>query len=76
MNKRIRNKKTKENYLIYKGQSIVVNSPYSYKGNNVVLFYCPVEGCEIYFKSVGKAKRYLDSIDRITIPENSNNIPF
>ena len=74
MKKRIKNKKKKEFGIIYKNQSIVFNSPYSIKEFKAVLFYCPKEGVEIYFKSIGKAKRYLDSIG--FIKKDLNNIPF
>lgn len=67
-------KRFKEVSVIYKGQSIVKNSPYSFRGFNVVLFYCPVEGIELYFKSIGKAKAHLDSLRNIE--KIDNGIPF
>lgn len=59
--------KEKERFKYYKGQMIWVNSTYlspkERKGKfNVGLFYCPLSGNDIYFESVGKVKRYIDSI--------------
>ena len=68
-------KKHIEKFFQYKGQSIIKNSAYStglkYK---VVLFYCPLEGVELYFKTVKQAFRYLDKIDFSKIIKN--DIPF
>ena len=76
MKKRIKNKLKKESGYSYKGQYIEKNGPYSFRGNNVVLFYCPIEGMELYFKTVSSAKKYLDSIHFKMITKKQINIPF
>lgn len=67
----------KERFTYYKGQEIWTNTPYAYGlgKHKIGLFYCPVEGVELYFTSVGKAKRYLDSIQH-KIKPIEGDIPF
>lgn len=64
----------KEVTKFYKGQAIVKNSAYSFRGYNVILFYCPIQGTELYFKSIGKAKRYLDSVQNVKVTKD--DLPF
>ena len=82
MRKRIKRKRAKEIIKYYKGQMLHKNSPYAYGlSERVCLMYCPLEGIELYCKSFGQAKRYLDSIHGVTLGGDKNapgmsDIPF
>lgn len=81
MKSRLRKKKNKPVGRFYHGLYIEKNSPYSHPNSTyrVVLFYCPIEGVEIYFKTIGHARSYLNSIYtrvRDTRETKKNDIPF
>jgi hypothetical protein len=58
MNKRIKNKKTKEKYKFYRGIMIGINSVYSWKNCRVVVFTPDIER---YFKNLSGVKAFIDS---------------
>ena len=74
MNKRIRKKRLKRVGLMYRGQWIEVNTPYSYGlGKYRVILLYAYDGNESYFTSIANAKRYVDSTFNLYIDDN---IPF
>lgn len=65
--------------ITYKGQYIESNSVYATGLNyKTVLFYCPIQGVELYFRTISRAKRYLDSIQYQSAPKKvtTNKLGF
>lgn len=78
MKKRIKNKQAKPKGVVYKGQYIEKNSVYSRPKDKfrTILLYS-FYGHELFFKSIGKAKRFIDAnaneYHKLKIQEEANN---